>query len=122
MALFKPLTRSGVSANVPVIGSQAGVDASAFYFLDGSIHMVTQSAPTDQQNVSQPMMVNGTTGPIDVTALKTAAGSANVYKFTKDFTFAFNHSVCSYRHGGIYALHADLKAALLAASAPMTQL
>ncbi|HEY3845879.1 MAG TPA: hypothetical protein VGL95_02055 [Acetobacteraceae bacterium] len=84
--------------------------------------MVTQAAPTDQQNVSQPMMVKGTTGPIDVTALKTAAGSANVYQFTKDFTFVFNQSHCSYRHGGIYALDAKLKAALIAASAPMTQL
>jgi len=84
--------------------------------------MGAQAAPTDQQNVSQPMVVNGTTGPINVAALKVSVGAANVYKFTKDFHFVFNHSSCSFRHGGIYGLHAELKTALIAASAPMTQL
>ncbi|HTB43441.1 MAG TPA: hypothetical protein VK741_07450 [Acetobacteraceae bacterium] len=84
--------------------------------------MGAQAAPTDQQNVSQPMVTGGGLGPINVAALKATAGAANVYKFSQDFHFVFNRSSCSFRHGGIYALHADLKAALIAASAPMTQL
>jgi hypothetical protein len=82
----------------------------------------SQVAPTDQQNISQPMVTKGGVGPIDVTALKASAGSTNVYKFNADFHFVFNRSSCSFRQGGIYALHAELKAALIASSAPMTQL
>lgn len=84
--------------------------------------MGAQVAPTDQQNISQPMVTKGGVGPIDVVALKASAGSTNVYKFNADYNFVFNRSSTSFRHGGIYALHADLKTALLAASAPMTQL
>ena len=84
--------------------------------------MGTQPAPADQQNVSQPMVTNGSVGPIDVAVLKAAAGSANVYKFNQDFHFIFNRLSCSFRHGGIYTLDASLKSALIAASAPMTQL
>jgi hypothetical protein len=86
------------------------------------MHMGAQVAPTDQQNVTQPMVVNGTTGPINVAALKLSVGSGNVYRFTKDFHFVFNQSSCSFRHGGIYGLHPQLKTALIAVSAPMTQL
>lgn len=84
--------------------------------------MGAQVAPVDQQGIAQPMMVNGTTGPINVAVLKTQVGSANVYQFTQDFHFVFNRSSCSFRHGGIYGLHPELKTALLASSAPMTQL
>ncbi len=84
--------------------------------------MGSQVAPADQQNVTQPMVINGGVGPINVAALKASAGATNVYKFNMDFQFAFNRSSCSFRHGGIYALHADLKTALIAAAAPMTQL
>jgi hypothetical protein len=86
------------------------------------MNMGAQVAPVDQQNISQPMDFRGGLGPIDVAALKASAGSTNVYKFTQDFHFVFNRSSCSFRHGGIYALQADLKTALIAASAPMTQL
>jgi hypothetical protein len=106
---------------MPVIGSQAGA-VRRLHILGWSTHMVAQVAPADQQNVSQPMVVKGTTGPINVAALKAASGSTNVYQFTKDFTFAFNQSHTSYRHGGIYVLDTQLKAALIAAAAPMTQL
>jgi hypothetical protein len=84
--------------------------------------MGAQPAPADQQNVSQPMIVNGSVGPINVATLKASVGLTNVYKFTQDFHFVFNHSSCSFRHGGIYGLHPELKTALIAASAPMTQL
>jgi hypothetical protein len=84
--------------------------------------MGAQVAPADQQNIAQSMVVNGSIGPINVTVLKTQVGSANVYKFTKDFHFVFNRSSCSFRQGGIYGLHPELKTALIAASAPMTQL
>ena len=50
------------------------------------------------------------------------AGATNVYQFTKDFQIVFGPGICDFRHGGIYALHPALKAALLAVSAPMTQL
>jgi hypothetical protein len=84
--------------------------------------MGAQVAPADQQNVSQPMATAGSLGPINVAVLKATAGATNVYKFNQDFQFVFNRSSCSFRHGGIYALHADLKTALLASAAPMTQL
>ena len=84
--------------------------------------MGVQAAPADQQNISQPMVFSGGVGPINVAALKATAGSTNVYQFSKDFHFVYNRSSCSFRQSGIYALHADLKTALLAASAPMTQM
>jgi len=68
------------------------------------------------------MVTKGSVGPIDVVALKASAGSTNVYKFNADFHFVFRGSSTGFRHGGIYALHAELKAALIASAAPMTQL
>jgi hypothetical protein len=84
--------------------------------------MGTHPAPADQQHVSQSMIVSGGTGPVSVATLKAQCGNANVYQFTADFQFAFNQGIGDFRHGAIYGLHAPLKAALLAASAPMTQL
>jgi len=68
------------------------------------------------------MIVNGGSGTISVAALKAAAGATNVYQFSKDFQIVFNQGICDFRHGGVYVLHAALKAALIAVSAPMTQL
>jgi len=84
--------------------------------------MGAQIAPADQRNLSQTMVIGGGTGPINVTVLKAAAGATNVYQFTQEFVFQFGSSICSFRQGGIYGLHAPLKTALLAVSAPMTQL
>jgi hypothetical protein len=84
--------------------------------------MGAQTAPADQQNLSQSMVTGGGSGPISVALLKAQVGSANVYQFSKDFQFQFGQGICSFRHGGIYGLHATLKTALLAATAPMTQL
>ncbi|HUB12253.1 MAG TPA: hypothetical protein VMB34_09865 [Acetobacteraceae bacterium] len=84
--------------------------------------MGAQPAPADQQNLPQTMVIGGGSGPVNVAALKAAAGSTSVYQFTQDFEFEFGQSICSFRHGGIYGLHAPLKAALIAAAAPMTQL
>lgn len=84
--------------------------------------MGTHPAPADQRNVSQSMIVNGSAGPVNVAALKTQCGSTNVYQFAADFQFVFNQGIADFRQGGIYGLHNALKAALIAASAPMTQL
>jgi hypothetical protein len=84
--------------------------------------MGTQPAPSDQQNLQQTMVFGGILGPLNVAALKAQVGPANVYQFSKDFQFVFNKHICSFRHGEVYALDAALKAALIAASAPMTQL
>jgi hypothetical protein len=84
--------------------------------------MAAQIAPADQQNLHQSMVVGGGSGTLDVPALKVAAGQTNVYQFTKDFQIVFGQGMCSFRHGGVYALHAPLKAALIAMSAPMIQL
>jgi len=84
--------------------------------------MGAQKAPVDQQNLQQTMMIGGSSGPVNVAALKTAAGAGNVYRFNSDFSLQFGTGICSFRHGGIYGLHADLKTALLAVAAPMTQL
>jgi hypothetical protein len=82
--------------------------------------MGAQVAPADQQNISQPMITNGTSGTINVTALQATAGASSVYQFNEDFTFVYNQTITSFRQGGIYALDAALLAALTAASAPMT--
>jgi len=84
--------------------------------------MGVQKAPADQQNPAQMMAIGGGSGPISITALKAQVGAANVYQFNADFQMVFGAGICDFRHGGIYGLHAPLKAALLAASAPMTQL
>jgi len=83
--------------------------------------MAAVNEPADQINVGQSMIINGVRSPIDPLALKASAGSTNVYKFTKSFTFMWNGHVTGYKQNCIYALDAALKAALVAASAPMTQ-
>ena len=83
--------------------------------------MGAQVAPADQQNVSQPMIVNGSCGTINVAALKTTTGLAGVFQFAEDFQFVYNQAITSFRQGGVYALDAALEAALIAACAPMTQ-
>jgi hypothetical protein len=87
-----------------------------------STDMGSQVAPADQQNLKQVMTASGTSGPLTVANLKAEAGATNVYQFTKDFQIVFGQGICDFRQGGIYGLHAALKTALLAASAPMTQL
>jgi hypothetical protein len=82
--------------------------------------MGVQAAPADQQNISQPMIVNGTCGTINVTALQATAGASSVYQFSEDFQFVYNQTITSFRQGGIYALDAALLVALTAAAAPMT--
>ena len=84
--------------------------------------MGSQAAPADQQNLPQTMVMGGSSGPLNITALKATAGATNVFQFSKDFNIAFGKGLCCFRHGGVYGLHPDLKAALLAVSAPMTQL
>jgi hypothetical protein len=84
--------------------------------------MGSQAAPADQQNLKQLMTASGSSGPLSVANLKAQVGTSNVYQFTKDFQIVFGQGMCDFRQGGIYGLHAALKTALLAASAPMTQL
>jgi hypothetical protein len=84
--------------------------------------MGTHPAPADQQHVAQSMITGAGSGPVNVAVLKAQCGSANVYQFTADFQFVFNQGIGDFRHGGIYGLHPALKTALIAASAPMTQL
>jgi len=79
-------------------------------------------APADQQNLAQTMMIGGGSGPLNIAVLKALAGSSTVCQFSEDFQFQFGQGICSFRHGGVYALHAALKTALVAVSAPMTQL
>lgn len=83
--------------------------------------MAAVDSPADQLNVRQEMLVNGVRSPLNATTLKASAGSTNVYKFSKTFHFAFNGHTMNFGQNGIYALDAALKAALLAASAPMVQ-
>jgi hypothetical protein len=84
--------------------------------------MGAQVAPADQKNVSQPMVTNGSIGTINVAALKATPGVTGVFQFTEDFDFIYNQEITGFRQGGIYPLNAALQAALVAASAPMTQL
>jgi hypothetical protein len=83
--------------------------------------MSVQKAPADQQNLSQVMAVGGGSGPLNIPALKAQVGATNVYQFSADFQMVFGSGLCDFRHGCVYGLHPALKTALLAASAPMTQ-
>lgn len=83
--------------------------------------MAAVSLPADQQNVAQSMVINGVRSPLNVAALKASAGASNVYKFSKAFHFTYNGHVTTFNQNAVYALDAGLKAALTAASAPMTQ-
>jgi hypothetical protein len=80
-------------------------------------------APADQLATQQHQIASGgATGTLDVAALKLTAGATNVYRFSADLTLPFNGQLVQFRQNLVYALDANLKAALLAASAPMTQL
>ena len=83
--------------------------------------MAAVNEPADQMNVAQSMIINGVRSPVNATTLKASAGASNVYKFNKTFPFHWNGQITTYRQNQVYALDAALKAALVAASAPMTQ-
>jgi hypothetical protein len=83
--------------------------------------MASTDEPADQANVTQAMVVNGVHAVMNVTTVKASAGASNVYKFTKSFAFPWNGQHTTYKQSCVYALDAALKAALIAASAPMTQ-
>jgi hypothetical protein len=75
-----------------------------------------------QADSTQAMMFNGGHMPLDVAALKLTAGPANVYRFDQTFVFWWNGQLPTFKQHCTYALDAELKAALIAAAAPMTQL
>jgi len=83
--------------------------------------MGVQTAPADQRNLSQTMVIAGGSGPLNVATLHAQAGATNVYRFNADFQMAFGSGLCQFRQGCTYGLHPALKTALLATSAPMTQ-
>jgi hypothetical protein len=64
--------------------------------------MGAQVAPADQQNLRQTMVVGGGSGPLNVTALKAAAGQTNVYQFTKDFQIVFGQGASHGTESGAY--------------------
>jgi len=77
-------------------------------------------APADQLATQQNMIIGGTSGTLDVASLKLAG--TPVYRFTADFSMVFNGGFVNFRQNLDYPLDAALLVALLANSAPMTEL
>ena len=72
----------------------------------------------DQPNIGM-MVANGIMSVATAAALKAISPASTIYTFTANFTHVFNGAHLNFRAGESYYLDASLKAALLAASAPM---
>jgi hypothetical protein len=81
---------------------------------------MTGSIYNGDQQTGQTIVVNGVhTTTTVVAAIKAVAATNSVYRFTREYTVNWNGQHCTYREGVSYPLDSALKAALLAASAPM---
>ena len=72
----------------------------------------------DQQNVTT-VVVNGAHVPMSAATLKTASPAGSVFRFSANFTFHYAGNAEDFRSNTAYVLDATLKAALIAAGAPM---
>ena len=75
--------------------------------------------PDDQYGTLQVALINGALCKVTPAIHKTIAPSANVYVFTKTYSFHRAGTTMIFKKGPSYMLDDALKAALLAVSAPM---
>ncbi len=71
------------------------------------------------QPAAGPMVVGGIQAVATATALKAVAPANSVYVFNSAYGFHWGQGPIAFRRGFAYTLDARLKAALLAANAPM---
>jgi hypothetical protein len=75
---------------------------------------------TGDQQTTTAIVVNGAHVNASLAAVKAAAPASSTYQFTAAFAIHFNGTNLAFLKGKTYVLDATEKAALLAASAPMT--
>lgn len=71
------------------------------------------------QPTGVPMIVNGVHVNASAAVLKAASPAGTIFTFTANYSYVQKGQHLQFRRGASYALDAALKAALLAASAPM---
>jgi hypothetical protein len=77
---------------------------------------------TGDQQTTSVLVINGVHASVTGAVLKAASPANTTYKFTDNYTFHYGNSPLSFRPNVAYVLDPALKAALLAASAPMVAL
>ena len=81
--------------------------------------MTTSNEPADH-NPAGVVVINGALAPATAAAVKATAPASGSYTFTANFALAYKGATLMFKRGKPEALDGDLKAALLAASAPMS--
>lgn len=81
---------------------------------------MTTDDPDDQVRSTTYGMVNGRLVQMSATSMKTTHPANSVYVFSRPYTLHFQHGIVQFHRGQPYCLDPLLKAALLAAGAPMT--
>ncbi len=66
-----------------------------------------------------PVLVNGAHSPATAATVKAVSPASSVYTFTAKFAFVWRGVHLTFRAGHSVSLPTDLRAALIAASAPM---
>ena len=73
-----------------------------------------------EQFITNGLTINGGIAPATAAAVKTSVGAGNAYTFSANYTFSWKGQHYSFAQNKTYPLSADMKAELLARSAPMT--
>jgi hypothetical protein len=76
--------------------------------------------PQDQLRTTTPGVINGCVTQLTAATMKATMPSGSVYTFTTPYSFHFEKKLVQFHQGQPVHLDAKLKAALLAAGAPMT--
>jgi len=76
--------------------------------------------PDDQLRTTTYGVVNGAMTQMTPTVMKATHPANSIYTFSKAFTWNTGHGLVQFHHGQSYHLDPSLKAALLAAGAPIT--
>ena len=78
------------------------------------------STYSGDQPIVAAMVIDGATTNLTTAQLKAASPANTVYTFSTFYSLVYNGQTVSFRPNYPYVLDASLKAALLAAGAPMT--
>jgi hypothetical protein len=81
---------------------------------------MTTDDPDDQLRTTTYGVVHGAMTQMTAATMKTLHPANSIYTFSKAFTWNTGHAVLQFHHGQSYSLDPALKAALLAAGAPIT--